>query len=38
LPDWLGDLMERPERFEVAGNDISAIQSLISGKSGAKAR
>ncbi|PTW62254.1 L-threonine synthase [Breoghania corrubedonensis] len=29
LPDWLSDLMQRKERFEVVANDISAVENLI---------
>lgn len=29
LPEWLADLMEREERFEVVPNDISAVENLI---------
>ncbi|MDJ0930275.1 threonine synthase [Breoghania sp.] len=29
LPDWLSDLMERKERFEVVANDIATVETLI---------
>ena len=36
LPQWLGDLMERPERFEVVANDLAAVESLIAQKAVAR--
>ena len=29
LPDWLGDLMDRKERFATVSNDLAAIQSYV---------
>jgi threonine synthase len=36
LPQWLGNLMQRPERFEVVANDLGAVEALIEGKTGAR--
>jgi threonine synthase len=37
LPQWLGDLMRRSERFEVVANDLGAVEGLIERKTGARA-
>ncbi|MCX8996396.1 threonine synthase [Rhizobiaceae bacterium BDR2-2] len=31
LPVWLGDLMERPERFDILDNDIRSVETHIGG-------
>lgn len=33
LPNWLGDLMEREERFDILPNDLDAVQQYISQRS-----
>jgi threonine synthase len=34
LPAWCGDLMSREERFDVLPNELSALQALISARTG----
>lgn len=33
LPVWLGDLMERPERFDVVTNDLVAVERFVEARS-----
>jgi threonine synthase len=29
LPEWLGDLMERTERYETIANDLDAVEAFV---------